>query len=418
MASRRVRSVGAAALASVTLSGCWLYTGGDAGNTRSNPLESTLTVANVGTLTELWSYETTGSGLSEAIVTGDRVFVGHRDPEVQVTALVRSTGAPVWSQSLNDAGDTVITEQPVTFAGGDLWASWAGIPADGNGCASRQVRLDPDDGTVVGDESLPVALRGPAEHGGMIAQKVQPSCGGSGYAELVVRDADTFATVWTAEQQFWLNSSVALSGGHAYVASDSSIYAYPLAGCGEPTCEPAWTVDLGRHVGQNLVATAGGELIVTVGPSLPGLTDDQVWSLSAATGAVSWRATLDANHGAIAASGDRVFVVPYGTGAGVGTVRAYAADGCGGAATCSPVWTATVGPSAGSPTVAGGVVYVATTGGVVRAYAADGCGATSCSELASVTVPGAVRGVSVAFGRLFVSSATSPGGVLTVFEPT
>lgn len=416
MPSRRVRSVCAAVLASVTLSGCWLYTGGDAGNTRSNPRESTLTVANVGTLTERWSYETTGSGLSEAIVTGDRVFVEHRDPEVQVTALARSTGAPVWSQSLNDAGDSVFMEQPVTFAGGDLWASWAGIPADGDDCASRQVRLDPDDGTVVGDESWPAALRRPAEHGGKIAQMVWSSCFGM-ESQLVVRDADTFATVWTAEQEFDLSSPVALSGDHAYVASLSSIHAYPLAGCGEPTCEPAWTVDLGRHVGVNIMATPGGQLIVTVAPSFPGLTDDQVWSLSAATGAVSWRATLDAEYGAFAASGDRVFVVPYGTGPGVGTVRAYAADGCGGAATCSPVWTATVGSSAGKPTVAGGVVYVSTAGGVVRAYAGEGCGATTCSELASVTVPGAVRGVSVAFGRLFVSSATSPGGVLTVFEP-
>ena len=416
MTGRRVRSVCAAVLASVTLSGCWLYSGGDAGNTRSNPLESTLTVATVGTLTELWSYETTGSGLSEAIVTGDRVFVEHRDPEVQVTALVRSTGAPVWSQSLNAAGDTVMMDQPVTFAGGELWASWAGIPADGDGCASRQVRLDPDDGTIVGDEALPAALRAPAEHEGMIAQKVWPSCG-SGDAQLVVRAGDTFATVWTAEQQFWLESPVALSGGHVYVASGSSVYAYALVGCGEPTREPVWTVDLGRHVGQDLVATAGGQLIVTVGPSSFGLTDEQVWSVSAATGAVSWRATLDADHGALATSGDRVFVAPSGTGAGVGTVRAYAADGCGGAATCSPVWSATVGPSAGSPTVAGGVVYVPTTGGAVRAYAADGCGATTCSELATVTVPGDVRGVSVAFGRLFVSSATSPGGALTVFEP-
>jgi hypothetical protein len=73
---------------------------------------------------------------------------------------------------------------------------------------------------------------------------------------------------------------------------------------------------------------------------------------------------------------------------------------------------------AGTPVVAGGVVYVE-AGNDLRAFAADGCGAPTCSGLTTIdTGPGTggLYGSSVTFGTLFVNKA-GPDGQLIAFRP-
>jgi hypothetical protein len=75
--------------------------------------------------------------------------------------------------------------------------------------------------------------------------------------------------------------------------------------------------------------------------------------------------------------------------------------------------------SAWAPTVAGDVVYIARSDNTIRAFPATGCGRPTCEEIGHVTVDGTIKSMSVAEGRLFVTSEDTPGRVqrLTAFEP-
>jgi hypothetical protein len=102
-------------------------------------------------------------------------------------------------------------------------------------------------------------------------------------------------------------------------------------------------------------------------------------------------------------------------------VAVGASDGCGGP-TCEPLWAAPVDPdesSAWAPTVAGGVVYVAGNDNTVHAFPAGGCGRSLCDEIGRVTVGGRIGTMSVAEGRLVVTSEVTPGRIyrVTAFAP-
>jgi outer membrane protein assembly factor BamB len=103
-------------------------------------------------------------------------------------------------------------------------------------------------------------------------------------------------------------------------------------------------------------------------------------------------------------------------GASDGTLRAYAAGGCG-AATCSPVWQGVTGGAVGAPVIANGVAFVPSADGHVYAFAAGGCGgATTCDPLWSVATPSAPSDVIVANGRVFVTTDT--GDLIAYALPT
>jgi hypothetical protein len=140
-----------------------------------------------------------------------------------------------------------------------------------------------------------------------------------------------------------------------------------VAGCsGEPVvCAPLWTAGTG-----GAPAAAGEHLAVGT----------RVWSASgcgAPTCAPLW---LDSSSGSTGegAIADGVLYVATTPG-----VAAYAAAGCG-APECEPLWTAP-GPLFAQPTVANGVVYVATE--ELYAYAAGGCGGPRCQPLVTMDLP-------------------------------
>jgi hypothetical protein len=74
------------------------------------------------------------------------------------------------------------------------------------------------------------------------------------------------------------------------------------------------------------------------------------------------------------------------------------------------------GPPVGlrAPTVGGDVVYVVGTDNTIRAYPADGCGRPTCPEIGRVAVDGVIETMSVAEGRLFVTSRVTEGSVYRV----
>lgn len=100
-----------------------------------------------------------------------------------------------------------------------------------------------------------------------------------------------------------------------------------------------------------------------------------------------------------------------------GDLLVFDAQGCGGAATCTPLWTADGGTELGAqPAVAGGVVYTGSEDGTVSAFDAQGCGgAATCTPLwtadAGLPVSG---GLVVSNARLYVTTSSAVTGAEVV----
>lgn len=139
-----------------------------------------------------------------------------------------------------------------------------------------------------------------------------------------------------------------------------------------PGCAPDWFVELG---GQPTAPVGIGTTQVVYGD-----TTGTVTVLDTATGAVAWTAELGDGIGRKpAVAGGNLLVATDD-----GRLVALPAAGCG-AATCTPLWSASLGagPSTG-PVVGGDVAYVG-VGGDVLAFALDGCGRPTCRKLARVS---------------------------------
>ena len=98
--------------------------------------------------------------------------------------------------------------------------------------------------------------------------------------------------------------------------------------------------------------------------------------LDVATGAIAWRAELGAAVNTSPAVTDSTIFVTTADN----RLVALPAGECG-AATCGPLWQASLGATLTGPTVGGDVVYVGTSAGDVKAIAAAGCGSATCGVL-------------------------------------
>lgn len=393
--TRRVPAL-VGALASLALAGCWPQPGHDAGHSRFNPLEDAITPATVASLAPVWSWDTPEWIVSEPVVLDGTAYVSTLgSASAHAVAFDTGTGVPRWEQPIAGPPNPPFVATPAAVASGRIWVAAAGPGG------SRQFRLDPRTGVPDGDDPDLRAWSPAIESGDHIVQNV-------GDASISVRDRATLAPVWSAlfsPDETPLNFVRALPtvvGEHLVVDGPTTgrVFGFRLAGCGSPSCTPRWRTSLGglqsspaAGPGDRAFVLAGGDLV----------------ALDAGTGTVRWRAAANVvGRGALAVAGDRVYV------AATGWVQAFDLDG-------TRRWGAPVAVDVAAPTVAGGVVHVGGSDGVVRAFAADGCGgATTCPELGHVQVAGRVRQLSVAEGRLFVVSeptATTVGRI-TAFAPS
>jgi outer membrane protein assembly factor BamB len=140
------------------------------------------------------------------------------------------------------------------------------------------------------------------------------------------------------------------------------------------------------------------EVVVTDSSLVVGTATGTVYALDPADGTVQWsRAVGGPVEGAPAFADGLLYVVTTG---GALTVL----DG----ATGEPVWGASgLGAVSVQPALAGGVVYVGSGDGTVRAFAAAGCGAATCAPLwQDDTGDAAITGApAVTNGRLLVGTA-------------
>jgi outer membrane protein assembly factor BamB len=420
MARRLVVRGAAVALATLLLSGCWLQVGFDAGHTRSNTFEEELTAANVATLTAAWSAELRQEA-SEPMVRGDRVYLATggavEDPQVGTVFTVDArafgtvTGAPAWTRNLftfnyccggPTTPDGLFT--PATFVGDELWTGYVLLvgPRPSGGFAAP-VRLDPADGTILGQESV-VAVSAAVPVDDVV---VQTWLDVGAARSLVVRDRATRVERWRGSlpPTFDLSPGTpAVADGQVLVAEGTRVAAFPLAGCGAPTCDATWSLDLGETLGDVAMAPGGDLAFVVAGEHLV--------AVDRATGTEAWRAALGA-PATTPAIADGTVLVTAGS-----VLRAFPAAGCG-ASICGSSWMALLPAAAtASPAVAGGVVYTGSSGGVTG-FPAAGCGGPTCGPLVQLPTEGDVDHLSVAGGRLFAVSRSTATGLsrLTAYTP-
>jgi outer membrane protein assembly factor BamB len=321
---------------------------------------STITTANVASLTEAWTADVR---YSEAVVAGGVVYAnsdvaGQRgeplagDGKLYAFDAAGASGCsgspkvcqPLWST------DNFAAERPVV-AGGLVYASsvdptLAAFDAAGvSGCSGSPKVCEPlwtaRDGAVV---SSPAVVDGvvyvASLDGSLYAYDAAGVSGCSGSPKVC-------EPLWTAPTRGGMASSPAVVDGVVYVIGDRELYAYDAAGVsgcsGSPkVCEPLWTASTGN----------------------PG------WAISST-----------------AVADGVVYLASYGS-----TLLAFdaaGASGCSGSPkVCEPLWTANLGGEQGlssSPTVAGGVVYIGSADG--NLYALDAAGASGCSGSPKVCTP-------------------------------
>jgi outer membrane protein assembly factor BamB len=421
MAGRIIHAAGGriAVVAMLLLSGCWLQVGADAGHTRFNWVENGLNRENVDTLEVAWVRFLEGSQ-SEAIVSGGRVFVTNTDSgseAASVMAFDAATGATVWERPLaaRPPGAELVTvaAAPVAFVGDELWTGHSVIAWWWDGseqCVFESDVLDPaTGGRLSGTTGAPTSAA--VSSGAVVARTLvngQPDCSPPQERVLDVSRQQPDGSVVSWQSAIPVDTTRAegpmLTGGQVVVIGEpeTTVHSFAVDGCGAATCRATWTSTLDAPVGLISVPVAGsaGPIFVLAGQHL--------LALDRATGDELWRAPLGASGAGLALAEGTVYVT---AGINDSQLQAFDADGCG-AATCEPLWMASIGDQTGSdPVVGGGVVYVQ-AGSNLRAFDADGCGDVTCSPLVDILVlPSA--SLSLAGGRLFVSG----GGIVAALEP-
>jgi outer membrane protein assembly factor BamB len=411
MWNRRGLAVVAVTLLGTSLSGCWLQVGFNSGHTRFNDVENRLTAANVGSLRQAWSRELLPS-TSEPIVRGSRVYVTtstntDAGAEIDVRSFDTRTGDLAWDRNLSTlpVRADFYGPVPVTFVGDELWTGYTlgQLPNQPRPIfrSAAPVRLDPDDGTVLGAEGA-LAMT-PAVDAG--AHVVVMRVLGNAQAQLEVRDEATGATVWTAPLGPGGVPTPALlpavADGQVYVVDGQQrLLEFALAGCGAPTCPPTWASTPGGSLSFTSypVVAPGGRHLFIRGSANELLAFDRV------TRTVVWSALQASGGNNFTVAGERVHV-PVGA-----FYVTYAVEGCG-SEVCPPLsgLVPVGGQTTSAPVVAGDVIYFGLQGSV-SAHSRTG------GPVVQLPVAGRVTAMSVAQGQLFVVHQPDAGrSVLTAF---
>lgn len=417
MSGRRGRASriwAAGVVMALVLTGCngWLQVGYGPEHQRHNVAERTLTLANVGTLTEQWSVQVPRAW-QEPIVADGRVYLATEAASGGAGALALDVddGATVWERELWSGA----RKSPVALSGGLL--HFSAFESFGSAfCQGHSGRLNPADGSDAGPVtdrlSSPPVTAGSVVVQTSVAPGVDGVCTPAPPLRLEVRDLETGAVRWHADISTPPNTWVeavryehpTVADGKIYLNHEGVIFAFDLDGCGADTCSPIWSVDLDSR--RTPVAGAGRVYVSTSFSETVALAGDD--------GSELWRADV---YAPLALAGDTVFATTDTE------LLAYDAAGCG-SATCSPLWTAQLTDqsnfAATAPAIAAGVVYVGVNDKLV-AYPAAGCGAPTCPPVASVPLPGNAAEVTVAAGKVFVTTS-DPGSFdhtrITALAPT
>jgi outer membrane protein assembly factor BamB len=395
----------------VGLAGCWPVPGAGPDRSSHNPLETSLTVANVATLEQAFRAPVPDAA-GPPVVTGRGLFVSSR---LRVHAFDRHTGDPVWEQMLGrlysddpeSFPDSVASVSDPYVDGAELLVTDAQYRGSGS-FSHRLSRLSTATGAV-GAQSV--------ASGTLLAYRAPRIATSASFAlipgQSFLRVDDLAAgTSWGGFSPSPTTVEATLGTDRLYTAAGDAVRSFDLTvpcelspdGLSVDVCQPTWSTTLDGDA--TAVVLTPDRTTAFVASSA-----GTAYALDAATGAVRWSLRLGSAALAAPALADGTLYVATIDG----RVVAGPAAGCG-ALRCRPAWRSGKGPAIEvQPAVGGGVVYVGAVDGSVRAFDAAGCGAARCRPLwARAAGDPVAGGLAVALGRLYVGTATG----VVAFEPT
>jgi outer membrane protein assembly factor BamB len=401
-ASGRLALVGVLAMGAA---GCdWAQFRSDAAHT-GNIYETELGVDNVADLAPLWTVE--HDLALPGVVTAEGAVVVVADGEVR--AYETATGEPRWAVPLPTIADLHREWAPPSSHDGIVHVGYTD-PLFSWGVHGGFLKIDAGTGvdTMVDSQS---AVRSPATFDGDDVWYRYAEVGPMGqgvFTGIEGRLADG-RTMRTLDGAAFTGQGTppAVADGVAYAmrADDGFLDAYDAdatEGCSDAgayrLCTPLWSAPVTGGAspavsGSTVFASTGAGVAAYAAEGVRGPDQQPLWQADVAGASA---VALDP-----AADATRVFV-----GSSDGTLKTFAAAGCGGATTCAPAWEGLAGGAVTAPAVANGVVYVGSADGFVHAFAGPGCGAAPCAPLWSAATPGVPTQVVVASGRLHVLTGT------------
>ena len=319
-------------------SGTWQQAGFDQHRTGFNPNEVIIGSHNVATLQPKWS-STIGRRPTRLVVGSGRVYIGTANKTLY--AFNAKTGKRRWRTFANSAvtrlgspaavygkvfyisAGNFRTGVPAVFhavdasTGVELWTAVLGIDARGTPVvAARTIYVASSDGLAVfAADGCDAAVCQPIWEGDLDLDQrfYMPPVVGKDFLLLIGRDANASLNV--------------------------TLYAFPIAGCGRPTCSPVWTRDIGdfevetyayargrvylpTFIGVQSVFAADGRLRWTARQApraravavaehvvYAATTTDGIFALDERTGRTLWRGLARHSASAVSVSGDVVYVM-------------------------------------------------------------------------------------------------------------
>ena len=382
----------------------------NAGHPGHNAAEATFTPANVKSLRIAFKAEFGSDAAAEggAVIDADgHLFVAGFDGKLSAFDLAgcgAGSCTPLW-QGASDGAD--FTSTPAV-AGGEVLIASAdhflhAFPA--RGCGQEQCDSLWRGQLSAASIDSSVAVAGSLAFVGDFAGRLSVfPVGGCGHA--------ICQPLWTGlsgphEQ---INSAPAVGDGFVFVQTTIStetdttgrLLAFPLAGCGQATCAPAWTADLGGPAGVTasplvlpgkvIVGSSrrsgnqpdGGKHLFTFDSAGCGASVcEPVQTFAGSSEGVETTPALSIDEGTLFIGTNQS--IGHNT---VGVVKAYDLAHCG--RHCKPLW-AGINPSQGAvspPAVAGDLVFVGKgpasfqkSDAGVYAFDIHGCGKTHCQAL-------------------------------------
>jgi len=333
---------------------------------RWNPYENILNVNNVGSLQELWSYQTGDAIYSSPSVVNGVVYVGSRDHHLY--ALKARTGALLGRLRVGylDSSPAVVDGAVYFGSWGDwnvyaldahtgapLWSYKTGDHVDSSpAVANGAVYVGSDDDNIYALDARTGALLWSFQTG--LGVDVSPAVangvvyvGGANF--FYALDARTGAKLWSYQTESFGWSSPAVANGVVYVGSyEGTVYALDAS-----TGHLLWTYFILYPVDSS-PAVANGVVYF-------GSRDHNVYALDASTGAKLWKYTTAGEvESSPAVANGMVYVGSYDTVYGLNARNGHL------------LWSYQTGFIYSSPSVLNGVVYIGSEDGSVYAFGLPG----------------------------------------------
>ena len=400
----------------------------DVANSGANPFETSISVANVNTLTKQYTATPPIVGLPQTAVSNGFLYADqYAFDAAGVTGCDTNlkTCQPLWTSG----GGQPDIDGSVLFHSRNAYD-----PGGVVGCSGTPLVCAPlwtgDSSTPVGStdsSALHFAIYGTGGHGSTAltvagySRNGDVGCGGTPkicsarWSALVYSGIAAVNVGLAGPQAGTLFVSIASPNGGVLQARDAT----------DATGSVLWTAALGTNGGTRAPVLANGLVFVhrstSSTQSVAAYSSDGVAGCSGAPKVCTPLWTTDDSavgypDAAVAVAGGRMY---RATGTQLRVYDAAGVSGCSGAPkVCAPLWSATVGGNGSAPpaapAVANGVVYAGADDGTVRAFDATGttgCAGTPkvCAPLWTTKVSGIVGPLEVANGRLFVP--TSAGNV-------